>query len=100
MNKLESLLNEIVQEAVKTLMPLKQRVDELHNLLYEASQNGSEEEKVISDQEKQAKKDFKDARKNCKIWLTEKYSSSLIEAVKLANSEGNDTNPVYSGEIE
>jgi len=101
MNTLESLLNEIVQDMARSTTSLQENVNESRDLLNEALKNGSEEEREAAyARAEEAKKAYAEALENCTREISNKYSSSLVEAVKLANSEGGDTNPIYSGEIE
>jgi len=83
MTTLESLLNEIVQD-----------VDSAMTLLHETLQNLDNHTRAGKGE------DSKDAIRNCLKEISKKYSDKLIDAVKLANSVGSDTNPIYLGEIE
>ncbi|AVP87033.1 hypothetical protein phytr_700 [Candidatus Phycorickettsia trachydisci] len=101
MTTLESLLNEIIQEISKSIDPLDNRIHELKDLMYESSIGKSEEEveKARAGLE-ETTKPLKELISNYKIKISKEYSSKLIKAIELANYQGNDTNPIYSGEIE
>ncbi|AVP87035.1 hypothetical protein phytr_720 [Candidatus Phycorickettsia trachydisci] len=48
----------------------------------------------------QTKKALREARDSYRKELSENYSRRLIDAIKLAESQGNDTNPIYTREIK
>ncbi|AVP87034.1 hypothetical protein phytr_710 [Candidatus Phycorickettsia trachydisci] len=100
MTTLESLLNEIIQEINETTIRLAKEVNKSINLYNEAL-NGSEEETREADTRlKKAEEDYANASVNCVIEVSKKYSDHLVDAIKSANSQGSDTNPIYSGAIE
>lgn len=48
----------------------------------------------------EAKKSSLESLEDCKKEISKNYSTKIIEAIKIANARGDDTNPVYQGKIE